>query len=101
MSAKRKADSSSHERLLSDPVRHANAVPKLFAALRNPELPQSSARETVQALSLFFGDNMTHQVRSACTCLHSLTRCCVALNSYSHPWCLEQTCESLLPPDSK
>lgn len=62
VSTKRKAEPTAHEQLLSDPVRNANAVAKICAALRNPELPDTGARETVQALSLFFADNLTHQV---------------------------------------
>ena len=77
VSAKRKAESSSHEQLLSDPVKHANAVPKLCAALRNPDLPESSARETVQALSLFFGDKLTRQVIFLLACTLSLKHCSI------------------------
>ena len=61
------------ERLIADPVRQANLVPQLCAQLRQEDTTSGAARQTVQALSLFFQD---HPVQvpagpDACTRWHS------------------------------
>lgn len=44
------------EQLVSDPVRHANLVPRLCSSLQ-AGLSLPAAREAVQALSVFFADH--------------------------------------------
>ena len=45
------------EQLVSDPVRHANLVPRLCSSLQAAGLGTPAAREAVQALSVFFADH--------------------------------------------